>query len=132
MAKRALSSSSRPYKPPVQQAWTNAEELALASAWLEVTEDGTAKRDFWKRVQTAFHVLVVSSDHYRTEGMLTSKWRDIRLRPKAFNVIYKDLDNEVEDPDDIIKASKDRFKVENGFDFKYEDCSAPVRKQPKL
>jgi hypothetical protein len=54
--------------------------------------------------------------------MLTSKWRDIRVTLKEFNVIHKDLDNDVEDPDDIISASKARFKAGTGADFKYLDC----------
>ncbi|KAL8233822.1 hypothetical protein R6Q59_019922 [Mikania micrantha] len=83
----------RPGKKPVgkkapPKRWSDEEEVALARAWLTISENpdvGNAqKRDgFYRKVTEHFHHLV--KDRSRTVDQIYSKWNDINASMKKWN-----------------------------------------------
>jgi hypothetical protein len=64
--------------------WTKTEEIALAQVFVDVhkvsiTGGDVTTWDFWNRFKNLLSCPSGRDDHYRSTGMLTSKWCDMRL-----------------------------------------------------
>ncbi|KAD4982369.1 hypothetical protein E3N88_19040 [Mikania micrantha] len=55
------------------EKWTTEEEFQLTKAWIDVSEDP---------------IVAMGRGEYRTNDMLSSKWRDMNLKVRKFNGIY--------------------------------------------
>ncbi|KAL8264164.1 hypothetical protein R6Q59_022294 [Mikania micrantha] len=87
----------RPGKKPVgkkapAKRWSDEEEVALARAWLTISENpdvGNAqKRDgFYRKATEHFHHLV--KDRSRTVDQIYSKWNDMNASMKKWNGFYQ-------------------------------------------
>ncbi|KAL8256863.1 hypothetical protein R6Q59_028904 [Mikania micrantha] len=69
--------------------WTTEEEFALLKAWVDVSEDPIVGRnkkgpDFWSKIRSHFFQAMGRAE-YRTNDMISSKWRDINRKVKRFN-----------------------------------------------
>nr|XP_043609828.1 uncharacterized protein LOC122581647 [Erigeron canadensis] len=74
-------------------AWTNDEQMSLAKAWLEVTEDPMCsnyqrERTYWRKIVSVFLSLVAKPAGYRDLDGVSSKWRKMRKSIQAFNNIF--------------------------------------------
>ncbi|KAD5507539.1 hypothetical protein E3N88_15242 [Mikania micrantha] len=80
------------YLPGTSEKWTTEEEFQLTKAWIDVSEDPIVGRnqkgpDFWSKIRNQFFQ-AMGRGEYRTNDMLSSKWRDINLKVRKFNGIY--------------------------------------------
>ncbi|KAD4584897.1 hypothetical protein E3N88_22498 [Mikania micrantha] len=74
------------------EKWTTEEEFQLTKAWIDVSEDLIVGRnqkgpDFWSKIRNQFFQ-AMGRGEYRTNDMLSSKWRDMNLKVRKFNGIY--------------------------------------------
>ncbi|KAD4583948.1 hypothetical protein E3N88_21549 [Mikania micrantha] len=74
------------------EKWTTEEEFQLTKAWIDVSEDPIVGRnqkgpDFWSKIRNQFFQ-AMGRGEYRTNDMLSSKWRDMNLKVRKFNGIY--------------------------------------------
>ncbi|KAD3640784.1 hypothetical protein E3N88_30007 [Mikania micrantha] len=74
------------------EKWTTEEEFQLTKAWIDVSEDPIVGRnqkgpDFWSKIRNQFFQ-AIGRGEYRTNDMLSSKWRDMNLKVRKFNGIY--------------------------------------------
>ncbi|KAF5799302.1 putative glutathione transferase [Helianthus annuus] len=120
--------------------WTSDEELALARAWVEISEDPATGNhykgtDFWKRVREAFHKLT-GREPYRNADSISGKWREMRRKVAAFNVIFNNLSNNrgrtngASDVDLLIEAHK-IYKQDKSHGFTMDKPWQILRKSTK-
>ncbi|XP_023752780.1 uncharacterized protein LOC111901134 isoform X1 [Lactuca sativa] len=122
------------------QAWTTVEEAALATAWVDISEEdgstGNAQSvgPFWKRVLKHFHN-AMGRDDYRTNHQLSSKWRDVNQKVAKFNDIYNNLLSQRgsdHSEADILRAALDEYRSEhNGTTFNHGSAWDVLKKSKK-
>ncbi|KAL8252772.1 hypothetical protein R6Q59_036465 [Mikania micrantha] len=120
----------RPGKKPIgkkapAKRWSDEEEVALARAWLTISENsdvGNAqKRDgFYKKVTEHFHHLV--KDRSRTVDQIYSKWNDMNASMKKLNGFYQQCSmnrKSGEGDEQVLKTAMKNYKIlvkSKGFD----------------
>ncbi|KAL8236526.1 hypothetical protein R6Q59_017607 [Mikania micrantha] len=120
----------RPGKKPIgkkapAKRWSDEEEVALARAWLTISENpdvGNAqKRDgFYKKVTEHFHHLV--KDRSRTVDQIYSKWNDMNASMKKWNGFYQQCSmnrKSGEGDEQVLKTVMKNYKIlvkSKGFD----------------
>ncbi|KAL8246364.1 hypothetical protein R6Q59_007580 [Mikania micrantha] len=103
-------------KAPAKR-WSDEEEVALARAWLTISENpnvGNAqKRDgFYKKVTEHFHHLV--KDRSRTVDQIYSKWNDMNASMKKWNGFYQQssMNRKSGDGDEqVLKQAMKNYKI---------------------
>ncbi|XP_076883460.1 uncharacterized protein LOC143532242 [Bidens hawaiensis] len=109
------------------EKWTTEEEVVLARAWVNEPEE--PKIDHWKRVREKFHN-TMGRGEYRNPDMISSKWRETRLKVEKFEGIYKkNFDNRESGTSDlnIFQDSCDEYKAEMGSAFIHNKVWEVVR-----
>ncbi|XP_076943538.1 uncharacterized protein LOC143613810 [Bidens hawaiensis] len=109
------------------EKWTSEEEVALARAWVDEPEE--PKIDHWKRVREKFHN-TMGRGEYRNPDMISSKWRETRLKVEKFEGIYKkNFNNRESETSDlnIFQDSCDEYKTEMGSAFVHNKVWEVVR-----
>jgi hypothetical protein len=113
--------------------WTKEEQIALAQAWADVTENQSVDQSgdiFWNRVKSHFHNLVGSQLHYRTVDALTSKWNDMRLYILRFQRYFEQADNPIDTEDEVILEALVEYQCAEEGPFIYLDAWAIVKDHP--
>ncbi|KAL8244949.1 hypothetical protein R6Q59_011207 [Mikania micrantha] len=103
-------------KAPAKR-WSNEEEVALARAWLTISENpdvGNAqKRDgFYKKVTEHFHHLVKGRS--RTVDQIYSKWNDMNASMKKWNGFYQQSSmnrKSGEGDEQVLKQTMKNYKI---------------------
>ncbi|KAL8236434.1 hypothetical protein R6Q59_017515 [Mikania micrantha] len=103
-------------KAPAKR-WSDEEEVALARAWLTISENpdvGNAqKRDgFYKKVTEHFHHLV--NDRSRTVDQIYSKWNDMNASMKKWNGFYQQSSmnrKSGEGDEQVLKTAMKNYKI---------------------
>ncbi|KAK9049267.1 hypothetical protein SSX86_031766 [Deinandra increscens subsp. villosa] len=75
------------------QPWTEEEEVALARAWLDCSENPIIANDqdlttFWRETRKKFYELMNANEPYRQPDSISGKWTDINKKCKIFSSIY--------------------------------------------
>nr|XP_043619849.1 uncharacterized protein LOC122591659 [Erigeron canadensis] len=110
-----------PLEKTEKQSWSNKEEMALARAWLEVTEDPEEgnfqkMKIYWKKIGQIFHK-ILKKEPYRGPDSLSGKWSKMRLNIQKFNEIYTHLNHNPpsgSNDTDIIKLAHREYKATLG------------------
>nr|XP_043615676.1 uncharacterized protein LOC122587560 [Erigeron canadensis] len=84
-----------PRERPNQQPWSVDEKIALARAWLEVTEDpATAnfqkEKVYWKKIRQTFHT-IMGREPYRDADSLSGKFWKMKTAIQGFHSVYTRL-----------------------------------------
>ncbi|KAL8239858.1 hypothetical protein R6Q59_016425 [Mikania micrantha] len=69
------------------EKWSPEEEFQLSKAWVDVSEDSIVGPDFWSKIRSNFFQ-AMGRGEYRTNDMISRKWRDMNQKVKRFNGIY--------------------------------------------
>nr|XP_043630129.1 glutathione S-transferase T3-like [Erigeron canadensis] len=108
------------------RAWTQAEEVALAKAYINVSQDPykgnhQAHHSFWKKVLAEFNNHL-EKDLWRNYDQVKSKWKDMNGKVTSFAGIYNSkMSNMSSDTnnEDVFKSATvaymKKYNTKNGF-----------------
>lgn len=118
------------------RGWTQQEETALATAFINVSEDEAARnhRVFWERMQESFQDYL-GVIQYRNTDQLCFKWRNMFVKINNFNQIYAALSaNREPDTADavIVEQALQEYRVKYDTDFTHLDAWNVVKNLPKF
>nr|XP_043630374.1 glutathione S-transferase T3-like [Erigeron canadensis] len=122
----ANKNPDEPQEKPNQINWSREEQMALARAWLEVTEDPLVanyqrETKYWSQIREIFH-RIMNKGEYRMQDSINSKFRKLRLQISKFHAIYTHWTNRhvsgVTEAD-IQSNALAEYKADMGAPFNY-------------
>ncbi|GKB09236.1 hypothetical protein Tco_0837548 [Tanacetum coccineum] len=90
--------------------WNNNEEILLAEAWIEHSQDANIGKDqhedvYWNLIMNDFNSRTTTPPH--TKNMMTGKWTRMHGDCQRFNGFYKHLNRKSEESDaDLVDNAK--------------------------
>ncbi|KAJ9561810.1 hypothetical protein OSB04_006970 [Centaurea solstitialis] len=121
--------------------WTLNEEVELAKAWVEVTEDPAIgnyqKRvdNYWTSIKASFDKRMNYDPKVRSGDALPSKVRTLISSVSKFACVYNNVSNSRGSGENdimLLDRAKDRYHRETGKSFPYEHAWRVVKGSPKF
>ncbi|KAJ9535223.1 hypothetical protein OSB04_un001692 [Centaurea solstitialis] len=121
--------------------WTLNEEVELAKAWVEVTEDPAIgnyqKRvdNYWTSIKASFDKRMNYDPKVRSGDALPSKVRMLISSVSKFACVYNKVSNSRGSGENdimLLDRAKDRYHRETGKSFPYEHAWRVVKGSPKF
>ncbi|GJX16369.1 hypothetical protein Tco_0217201 [Tanacetum coccineum] len=115
--------------------WNNKEEILLAEAWIEHSQDNNIGKDqrdeiYWNKIIEDFHDRTTGP--VRTKNMLTGKWTRMHGDCQRFNAYYKQANRKSgENEADLIETVKTVYLERVGKKFQYPHVWKILKEYPK-
>ncbi|GKB10040.1 hypothetical protein Tco_0843963 [Tanacetum coccineum] len=115
--------------------WNNKEEILLAEAWIEHSQDANIGKDqrdeiYWNKIFEDFHDRTTGPA--RTKNMLTGKWTRMHGDCQRFNAYYKQANRKSgENEADLIETVKTVYLERVGKKFQYPHVWKILKEYPK-
>ncbi|GJY15009.1 hypothetical protein Tco_0385431 [Tanacetum coccineum] len=115
--------------------WNNKEEILLADAWIEHSQDANIGKDqrdeiYWNKIFEDFHDRTTGPA--RTKNMLTGKWTRMHGDCQRFNAYYKQANRKSgENEADLIETVKTVYLERVGKKFQYPHVWKILKEYPK-
>ncbi|GKA90797.1 hypothetical protein Tco_0812667 [Tanacetum coccineum] len=115
--------------------WNNNEEILLAEAWIEHSQDANIGKDqhedvYWNLIMNDFNSRTTAPP--RTKNMMTGKWTRMHGDCQRFNGIYKHLNRKSGESDvDLVENAKTIYIDRYGKKILYPHVWSILKNYPK-